>query len=298
MRRLAEDGVTGTPHILSKQMTRRNLLVGAGLAAAGMSVYSGEFARHAIQHVELPVAVRNLPEAFHGFRIVQISDIHFEEYSEAFYLDSIVRQVNALAADLVLITGDFITHGPPRHVPEEAIYVIADALRGITCPQRVGCMGNHDSVVGTDFIARILRDRGTPVLINQYLPIERDGQRIWIAGVEDPATSRPDLAAAMPTNPDAPVILLAHAPDYADDVRKHPDGGKVDLMLSGHSHGGQIRVPLWGPLVLPAWGQKYVHGHFQFESLQLYVNRGLGTVGVPFRFDCPPEITTITLHPA
>jgi len=295
MRRLDQEHTT---HPLARNITRRRLLQAAGLTAAGVAVYSCEYARHAIEHVALPVSIRNLPPAFHGFRIVQISDIHFEAYTEPFFLNRIIREVNALSADLVLITGDFITHGPPRSTPEKAIYVIAETLKDLTCPQRIGCMGNHDSVVGAEFVAGILRDHGTPILINQYLPIERNGDRIWIGGVEDPASSRPNLSLAMPRNPDGPVILMAHAPDYADNVVRHPDGHKVDLILSGHSHGGQIRLPVLGPLVLPPMGRKYVEGYFQFGPLQLYVNRGLGAVGVPFRFNCPPEITTITLHPA
>lgn len=268
------------------------------MSAAALAFYSGEISRHELELVDLPVAIRKLPEAFHGFRIVQISDLHLDEFTEPFFLNRVIRQVNALKPELILITGDFVTHGPPRHLPEEAIYTVAESLRGLTCPQRLACMGNHDSAVGTSFIARILRERGTPVLINQYLPIERAGQRIWIGGVEDPATSRPDLSLATPRNPDAPLILMAHAPDYADDVLRHPDGPKVDLILSGHSHGGQVRLPIIGPLVLPPMGKKYVHGHFHFGPLQLYVNRGIGSVGVPFRFNCAPEITTITLHPA
>jgi predicted MPP superfamily phosphohydrolase len=281
-----------------RTITRRRLLQVAGLTVAGTAVYSCEFARHAIEHVALPVAIRNLPGEFHGFRIVQISDIHYKEFTERFFLDRIIREVNALVPDLILMTGDFITHGPPRSTPEKDIHGVAEALRGLSCPQRIACLGNHDSAVGMEFVAGILRAHGTPVLINQYMAIERGGDRLWIGGVEDPATSRPDLALATPRNPGAPLILMAHAPDYADEVVRHPDGGKVDLILSGHSHGGQIRLPFVGPLVLPPMGKKYVEGHFQFGPMQLYVNRGLGAVSVPFRLNCPPEITTITLHPA
>ena len=279
-------------------ITRRRFLQTAALTAGAVALYSCEFARHDLQLVHRTMLLRNLPEPFHNFRIVQISDIHLDEYTEPIFLRHIIRRVNALAPDLVLITGDFITHGPPRYVPEHAIYTCAETLKEITCPQRLACLGNHDSAVGASFIARVLRDHGTPVLINQNIPIERDGHRLWIVGVEDPASARPSLTDAMPANPDGPVILMAHAPDYADYVATNPSGQLVDYMLSGHSHGGQVRLPIIGPLILPPMGKKYVEGYFRFGNLQLYVNRGLGAVGLPVRFDCPPEITHFTLQPA
>jgi hypothetical protein len=132
------------------------------------------------------------------------------------------------------------------------------------------------------------------------VPIERGGSRIWLAGVDDPGAGKPDPELAIPAAirnvPNAPVMLMSHAPDYVDDLLTHPGGQAVDLVLSGHTHGGQIRLPFLGPMVLPLMGRKYVDGLFRFGRTQLYVNRGLGTVGVPFRFACPPEITLITLR--
>jgi predicted MPP superfamily phosphohydrolase len=93
-------------------------------------------------------------------------------------------------------------------------------------------------------------------------------------------------------------VLLCHAPDYVDDVRRTPEGQFVSLMLCGHTHGGQVRLPFIGATLLPEGGRLYPEGWFRFDHLQLYVNRGLGTVGVPFRFDCPPEISVFTLRPA
>lgn len=132
------------------------------------------------------------------------------------------------------------------------------------------------------------------------MPIERAGGRIWIAGVEDPLEGHPnpDLAVlpSIRNQPGEPVVLLCHAPDYADHLLTLPAGQAVDLMLSGHTHGGQIRLPLLSAMVLPPLGRKYVEGWFQLGSLQLYVNRGLGTIELPFRFNCPPEITMFTLR--
>ena len=107
-------------------------------------------------------------------------------------------------------------------------------------------------------------------------------------------TAKPP-AHSPPRAPRAPVLYLVHEPDYIDIFRHHPRFPLVDLMLSGHSHGGQIRLPLIGPLVLPPMGKKYVEGHFQFDQMQLYVNRGIGTVGLPLRLNCPSEITSFTL---
>jgi predicted MPP superfamily phosphohydrolase len=93
-----------------------------------------------------------------------------------------------------------------------------------------------------------------------------------------------------------PILLMCHAPDYVDELQNHPAGRAVSLVLSGHTHGGQIRLPFLGPLRLPPGGRKYVEGLFRVGATQLYVNRGIGSVGVPFRFDCRPEITLFTLH--
>ncbi|HEX9198436.1 MAG TPA: metallophosphoesterase, partial [Acidobacteriaceae bacterium] len=89
-----------------------------------------------------------------------------------------------------------------------------------------------------------------------------------------------------------------HAPDYADDVLAHPRGHLVDFMISGHSHGGQVRLPFIGPVILPFGGRKYVEGLFRLDRMQLYVNRGIGAVGLPIRLNCPPEITLFTLQRA
>jgi predicted MPP superfamily phosphohydrolase len=108
----------------------------------------------------------------------------------------------------------------------------------------------------------------------------------------------PDLNLAIPEKPDAPVILMCHEPDFMDSIVRHPRSPLIDVVLSGHSHGGQVRVPFHGPLLLPPMGRKYTEGRYRFNRIQLYVNRGIGTVGLPFRFDCPPELTHITLQPA
>ncbi len=281
------------------RFTRRKFILGAGTTAAALAFYSGEIARHEIDIVRRPVAITNLPTPFHDYRIVQISDIHLDEYTEPFFLERIVHHVNALQPDLVLLTGDFITHGSLTFVAgRHAIRRCAEILTNLTAPLRYACLGNHDVAYDAPAVIEALHATGTPVLVNQFIPLERSGERLWLCGVDDPGQSHPDLNLTIPAKPDAPVILMAHEPDYADDVVAHPRGRFVDLMLSGHSHGGQIRLPFLGPIVLPPLGEKYPEGFYRFNQMQLYVNRGIGTVGLPFRLNCPPEITLLTLRPA
>jgi predicted MPP superfamily phosphohydrolase len=281
------------------RFTRRNFLIGTGATAAGLALYSGEIARHELEVVDRPIAITNLPATFHGYRIVQISDIHLDEYTEPFFLEHVVSKVNTLAPDLVLLTGDFITHGALTFIAGgHALHRCAEIITTLTAPLRYAILGNHDVSFNAPAVIQALTAHGTPVLINQYVPIERNGARLWLCGVDDPGTSSPDLNLAIPVKPDGPVLLMAHEPDFADDVVLHPRGPLVDLMLAGHSHGGQVRLPFLGPLILPPMGKKYPEGHYRFNQMQLYVNRGLGTVGLPFRLNCPPEITVLTLNPA
>ena len=280
-------------------LTRRNFLRGSAITAAGLALYSSEIARHEISIVTHNTAIRNLPDAFHDFRVVQISDIHFEGFTEPFFLRRVIADINSLQPDLVLLTGDYISFTPmSRDFVLGAMHRCSDLLRSIACPQRFAVMGNHDSFLGAPTIGQVLAAVDIPLLVNQYVPIERAGKRLWVCGVDDPVTHVPDLDSAIPERPDGPVLLMCHGPDYADEVIVHRRGQLVDVMLSGHTHGGQVRIPFLPPYHLPAGGRKYVEGFFQLNQMQLYVNRGIGSVGVPFRLNCPPEITLFTLQRA
>lgn len=281
------------------RFSRRHFLVGAGATAAGVALYSGEIARHEIDLVSRPLAIRDLPPAFNGFRIAQISDIHLDEFTEPFFLERVVRHVNSLEPDMVVLTGDFVTHGSLTFLNgRSAAHHCAEILSTLTCPLRFACLGNHDVAVSAPLVIDALVANGIPVLVDDHVPIERYGSLFWLCGVNDPGTTNPRLDLAVPPEPNAPVILMAHEPDYADTVLLHPRGRLVDVMLAGHTHGGQIRLPFTGPLVLPPMGKKYAEGLFHLQKMQLYVNRGIGAVGIPFRLNCPPEITVFTLRQA
>jgi predicted MPP superfamily phosphohydrolase len=279
-------------------ITRRRFLQLSGLGAVGLAAYSGEFERHDLQITHRTIELKRLSPALDGLRIAQVSDIHFEQYTEASFVRRVVDEVNRLAPDIVVLTGDYVSEGPmPKTYGAKSSYPCAEILSGIKCSQRWSVLGNHDTRVDPVMVTDALEIHGLPVLANKHIPFERDGARIWISGVKDIGLSDPDLHLAAPQGlqtANEPVILLAHEPDYADKVVKH---GGVDLMLSGHSHGGQVRFPLIGALYTPPLGRKYVEGLFHLQNdLQLYVNRGIGAVGVPFRFDCRPELTLMTLR--
>lgn len=292
------DHTPGEEHPV-RSLTRRSFLIGASAAGLTLAAYSGTHARHQLQVTHRTFPIRNLPDAFVGFRFVQISDIHLEEFTEPWFLQQAVRITNQLAPELVLLTGDFVSRGPASdRVAYRAAGIAAEVLQGLKAPQRFAVLGNHDVAVGANHVITPLESHGTPVLIDSYVPIQRGTDYLWLCGSDDAGTRNPDLNLAIPAAPRAPVILMCHEPDYADHVVRHPRFPYIDVMLSGHSHGGQVRLPAIGPLILPPMGKKYIEGLFQFEQMKLYVNRGLGTVGLPFRLNCPAEITHITLQRA
>jgi uncharacterized protein len=282
-------------------LTRRRFLT-AGLAgAAGLALYSGEIARHAIDITYPEIRLRNLPDAFSGFRIAQLSDIHIDQFTEPYFLREAVSHINRLRPDAVFVTGDLVTYELlPRSLAVRTAWTCANILNQLECRQRYAVLGNHDVLVNPRGVTAALAANGFTVLNNSFSALERNASRIWLAGLDDPVEGHPDIDRAIPAfirnRPGEPVFLMCHAPDFADTVLAHPAGPSVAFMLSGHTHGGQIRLPFVGPMDLPALGQKYIEGIFSLASLQLYVNRGLGTVGLPFRLNCPPEIACITLR--
>lgn len=284
-------------------ITRRGVLKTLLYGAGGMALYAGEVERHWIDVVHRDIHVNGLPEAFDGMTIAQLSDIHLDEFTEPFLLREAIDHINRLRPDVVLLTGDYVTYQVlSRKMTMDAAGQCARLLSGIQCKQRYAILGNHDLMAGPNEIADAIASYGIPVLRNAFLPLERGGSRIWLAGLDDPVLGRPDPDRTIPVSirniPHEPVILMCHAPDFVDQLAAHPVSRSIALVLSGHTHGGQVRLPLLGALHLPPGGKKYIEGWFPLGGMQLYVNRGIGSVGVPFRFDCRPEITQFRLRRA
>jgi predicted MPP superfamily phosphohydrolase len=284
-------------------ISRRRFLATGLCGGAGLALYSGEIERHWIEITRPEIRLHSLPSAFDGLKIAQLSDIHLNEFTEPFLLRHAIDQINRMQPDVVLLTGDYISYEiGQREFSIKTAWQCAEILSELRCPERYAVLGNHDVKLGGREVSESLSFYGIPVLNNSYEPLERANSRIWLVGLDDPVSGYPDPETAIPVSirnvTNEPLIVLCHAPDYGDSLVAHPAGKAVGLMLSGHTHGGQVRLPFVGALDLPPGGRKYVEGWFRLGFMQLYVNRGIGTVGVPFRLDCPPEITLITLRAA
>ncbi len=246
--------------------------------------------------VRLTLAFPRWPDALDNFKIAVLSDFHYDPVFSVHPLRAAIPIVNALQPDLIALTGDFVSmplFGGSRHRAAYAAEPCARLLRQMKA--RLGLwavMGNHDASTDPNLITSILRSTGIEVLSNQSTAIELADARFWLSGVDDVLEEDSDLDSALANVPkDEPTILLAHEPDYADYVARHP----VDLQISGHSHGGQVRLPFLPPFYEPPLARKYIAGLYKVGPLTLYTNRGLGTIGVPIRFNCPPEITLISV---
>jgi predicted MPP superfamily phosphohydrolase len=278
-------------------LSRRKFLGLGAFALAGGALGNGLYEPHEVVVSQVGVKLKRLPAEFDGLRIAQLSDIHFNSFLTASHLDRVIELTNAQKPDLVIITGDLVTaavHRRQRKAKAAQAWPCANMLRRIESP--LGCfavLGNNDYGADADVVAEALSTGSQiQVLRNRAIALERAGSRLWLAGIDNVTAARAKPEAALRGVPKQECTVVAvHEPDYADVMRKFP----VDFQVSGHSHGGQIRFPGVGALYLPPWGRKYPMGHYQLGELQLYTNRGIGVIGLPVRFLCPPEISVFTL---
>jgi uncharacterized protein len=280
--------------------TTRRKFIGLA-AAAGAAALSADSVFIAPNHPQLlrrEIRLERWPAALDGFTIALLSDFHYDPYFSIHPLRAAIGMVNAINPDLIALTGDFVTLPLTAHrdVPAAAaVEPCSLLLRQLKA--RFGLwavLGNHDCFSDPDRITSTLRSQGIRVLANESAAIETNGARFWLSGVNDVMSDTADLDATLHKVPaNEATVLLAHEPDYADYVAPLR---RVDLQLSGHSHGGQVRLPLLPPVYLPDLAKKYVWGLYRIGALTLYTNRGLGTVGLPIRLNCPPEVTLITLR--
>jgi uncharacterized protein len=257
-----------------------------------MAIFLGIFYVHRVEPSWIEVRSVSMPlphlaPAFSGYRVVQLSDIHADRWMTTDRIAKIVGQVNQLKPDLVVLTGDFVTHSAEEFSPNLA------ALSQLhSVDQTLAVMGNHDAWTNSTIVQSALEAAGVQVLNNQVAALQRKSAQLFIAGVDDVWAKRDRLdqvLAALPS--EGAAILLAHEPDFAEQSAAT---GRFDLELSGHSHGGQVKLPFVKRIV-PPLAYNYPIGQYKVGNMIQYTNRGVGMSGLPLRFNCRPEITVFTL---
>lgn len=261
-----------------------------GLSALGGAGYAAFVEPHWLSLRRVDVPISGLPVSLNGLTIVQLSDLHRGPVVTQARIARAVELALRQKTDLVVLTGDYVS--------ESADYArsCAEALAPLaTSNDAFACLGNHDHWTDADVVTSALTDVGITVLRNTAREVT-DG--LWVAAVDDVWERHADLGKALEAVPsDVLVVLLAHEPDYADEVIATA-AGRVSLQLSGHSHGGQVRLPVIGSPARPYLAQRYYLGQYQLGQMWLYVNSGVGLIRPAVRLNCRPEVTVLTLRTA
>jgi uncharacterized protein len=273
---------------------RRVLSVAAlGALLLGGLVYVRKVEPEDVEIVPVSLVLPRLDARFDGYRIAQISDLHADGWMTSGRVLGLVKLVNEQEPDLVAITGDFATYSRFRSFIRHAS-ALAAPLRRLRAPDGVvAVFGNHDHKTDVWTVRRVLAASGVTELRNTVRTLRRGGAVLHLCGMDDVREGTPDLDRALQDLPEeGAAVLLIHEPDFADESAAT---GRFDLQLSGHSHGGQVGVPLLRYPFLPKLSRKYQTGLYRVGDMFLYTNRGLGA-HPRFRFNCRPEITVFTLR--
>ncbi|NDJ60344.1 MAG: metallophosphoesterase [Chloroflexi bacterium] len=286
-----------TPDQRNPSRIRLPWLAGLTVTLAGVGAVRAAY-RHMRRHDafdlnETHLVLRRLPPAFDGYKIVHFSDVHLGSRASRMSrarLQAAADLINQQQPDLIAFTGDLITRRAPVDLNELIV-----PLREMSARDgKVAVLGNHDYYVNRTLIDAVFRLSDFTHLSNDVLTLHRDDARLHIAGVDSLMRRRARLDRVLRRLPNrGGAILLAHEPDFADFSAATQ---RFDLQLSGHSHGGQINVPVLTRLALPNYGQRYPGGLTLVGNMLVYTNRGLGTVGLPLRINSRPEITVINLY--
>jgi predicted MPP superfamily phosphohydrolase len=275
-----------------KTFGRRRFLRGAAIAgvagaAGGVPAFAAaqEEARAELVTFDVP----GLDPAHDGVRIAQLSDIHVGPRTSPDVIRRAVAVANAFAPDLVVLTGDFVSR------LRSEVDGVRELLGGIAAPT-FAVLGNHDVWVDPRGVAAALRANGYEVLENAWTRIRLRGAPLFVVGVGDHLTRRENVSAATRALPRGPApLVLAHGPKTADRLRALD---RPLLCLSGHTHGGQINLPIVTRMLLAGLREPYVRGLYTLDDVRLYVNRGVGMSGIGVRFNSPAEVTLATLRRA
>ena len=286
---------------MKNRISRRSFLK-KGLKAMGASIASVSGGYYYAKHLEpfwleinsYSIKKQTISPGLAGTRIVQFSDTHLGFHYQLSDLTRVVGKIQTLNPDIIVFTGDLMDE--PQNYPNSD--QIIPILHSLSAPLgKYAVYGNHDhGGYGTNLYGQIMKRSGFTLLQNEVVTIAKNSDTFFLAGLDEPMLGSPDFQAiANKMGADGFKLLLSHAPDLADTASRFG----FDFQLSGHSHGGQVQIPFLGALVKPPFGEEYYDGFYEINSnqpLTLYVNRGLGTTRLPFRFLSRPEITVFTLE--
>ncbi|GAB4498839.1 MAG: metallophosphoesterase [Anaerolineales bacterium] len=286
---------------MNSKLSRRDFLkllkIAGGITFASFAgtYYATELEPLCVEVSQVQIPLGRLPKVFDGYRILQISDIHIGGWMNHERLADVVELALAQKPDLVVMTGDYVIGRSWTSALDVAAQDFIDVITPLTQNfKTIGVMGNHDHWTDPVRARDMLKRAGVLELKNDVYRLQKNGEVLYIAGLDDISEGEQRLDEVEAKLPyDANTILLAHEPDYAEQTAIT---GKFLLQLSGHSHGGQVVIPFVGPPVLPRWGRRYPAGLYQLGNMYLYTNRGVGMTSPFVRFNCRPEITVFTLN--
>ncbi|KOP66615.1 phosphoesterase [Bacillus sp. FJAT-18019] len=276
-----------------KKMTRRQFLKSGAAVIFGSVIAGGAYASlwepHQLGITRLTLTIPSLPGAFDGLKLVQFSDLHLGFQAGEKDVTRVVQAIQHENPDLICFTGDMVDRDA------EEMRTAIEPFKELTAPLGMySILGNHD-YKDVKKLVSLEEEAGFQVLRNTAVKLRRGSAVIAVVGLEDGLRGLPDPAAAIQGLPQGMFkLLLMHEPDYADTASAH----SFHLQLSGHSHGGQVRLPWVGEVLTPPGARRYVQGlyHIGSRRMPLYVNRGIGTTQLPIRFLCKPELTVLTLR--
>ncbi len=236
---------------------------------------------------EVEINLQRLPKKLDGFKLVHLSDIHHSPFTGLDHIEKAVEIANELKPDMFVLTGDYVSH------ETEYVEPVAEVLGNLKSEYGTfACLGNHDHWTDAPAVTKSLRDNDITVLINEGFRFTAKDVSFWLCGVDDHMVKRTDLPAALHGSfPDEMKMLLAHNPVIIRQAVKTD----VDLIFSGHTHGGQVKIRDKEKKIL-AHRRKLTSGLHKRKNTQIYITRGIGTVVLPVRYQCPPEISLITLN--
>ena len=244
---------------------------------------------------EYRLEIPNWPRSLAGLRIAALADIHAgSPFNGLDKLERIVALTNQSKPDLIVLLGDYVIHGVRggEFVPPDEL---ASVLAKMQAPLGVwAVLGNHDWWLDAERVPSALEHHGIRVLEDSSAPIRRGSGEFWLTGIGDFWEGRADIPDALQDVPeDSPIVAITHNPDVFPDVPH-----RVNLVIAGHTHGGQVRIPFFGPVIVPSsYGRRYAAGHVVEDGRHLFVSSGLGTSILAVRFLVPPEISLLVIEP-